>query len=245
MVDSPVIIFVIGAIIAAIIILMSLVFLFKAVRRAKAIGMDKKVVTETIKNSAIFSIVPSIPIVIGVGIMMQFLGLAIPWIRLTVIGALQYEMLAMNQAGVAAGVGDAVAIATAVVIMTIAILTGPLFNAIFYKKYQNKLYDLQKKNERKMNAITGAMLAGMLSGIMSAIIVGACFTIGNPPEADASGVVTYGEITLITLASSVVLTAICGAIMIFGKQKWMESYALPISILGSLAIAFAFVPIFA
>lgn len=177
--------------------------------------------------------------------MMQFLGLAIPWIRLTVIGALQYEMLAMNQAGVAAGVGDAVAIATAVVIMTIAILTGPLFNAIFYKKYQNKLYDLQKKNERKMNAITGAMLAGMLSGIMSAIIVGACFTIGNPPEADASGVVTYGEITLITLASSVVLTAICGAIMIFGKQKWMESYALPISILGSLAIAFAFVPIFA
>ena len=228
MVDSPAIIFVIGAIIAA-----------------KAIGMDKKVVTETIRNSAIFSIVPSIPIVIGVGIMMQFLGLAIPWIRLTVIGALQYEMLAMNQAGVAAGVGDAVAIATAVVIMTIAILTGPLFNAIFYKKYQNKLYDLQKKNERKMNAITGAMLAGMLSGIMSAIIVGACFTIGNPPEADASGVVTYGEITLITLASSVVLTAICGAIMIFGKQKWMESYALPISILGSLAIAFAFVPIFA
>ena len=245
MVDSPVIIFVIGAIIAAVIILMSLVFLFKAVRRAKAIGMDKKVVTETIRNSAIFSIVPSIPIVIGVGIMMQFLGLAIPWIRLTVIGALQYEMLAMNQAGVAAGVGDAVAIATAVVIMTIAILTGPLFNAIFYKKYQNKLYDLQKKNERKMNAITGAMLAGMLSGIMSAIIVGACFTIGNPPEADASGVVTYGEITLITLASSVVLTAICGAIMIFGKQKWMESYALPISILGSLAIAFAFVPVFA
>lgn len=245
MVDSPVIIFVIGAIIAAVIILMSLVFLFKAVRRAKAIGMDKKVVTETIRNSAIFSIVPSIPIVIGVGIMMQFLGLAIPWIRLTVIGALQYEMLAMNQAGVAAGVGDAVAIATAVFIMTIAILTGPLFNAIFYKKYQNKLYDLQKKNERKMNAITGAMLAGMLSGIMSAIIVGACFTIGNPPEADASGVVTYGEITLITLASSVVLTAICGAIMIFGKQKWMESYALPISILGSLAIAFAFVPIFA
>ena len=245
MVDSPVIIFVIGAIIAAVIILMSLVFLFKAVRRAKAIGMDKKVVTETIRNSAIFSIVPSIPIVIGVGIRMQFLGLAIPWIRLTVIGALQYEMLAMNQAGVAAGVGDAVAIATAVVIMTIAILTGPLFNAIFYKKYQNKLYDLQKKNERKMNAITGAMLAGMLSGIMSAIIVGACFTIGNPPEADASGVVTYGEITLITLASSVVLTAICGAIMIFGKQKWMESYALPISILGSLAIAFAFVPIFA
>ena len=176
--------------------------------------------------------------------MMQFLGLAIPWIRLTVIGALQYEMLAMSQAKVPAGGGDTAAIATAVVIMTLAILTGPIFNAIFYKKYQNKLYDLQKKNERKMDAITGAMLGGMLSGIMSAIIVGAAFGVGNPVTDDA-GITTYGEVTLITLAASVVITAICGAIMIFGKQKWMESYALPLSILGSLAIAFAFVPVFA
>ena len=244
MVSSPVIIFAIGGIIAAVIILMSLVFLFKAVRRAKAIGMDKKIVTETIKNSAVFSIVPSIPIVIGVGIMMQYLGLAIPWIRLTVIGALQYEMLAMSQAGVAPGTGDAVAIATAAVIMTLAILTGPLFNAIFYKKYQNKLYDLQQKNQKLMDTVTGAMLGGMLSGIMSAIIVGACFTIGSPVT-DGSGITTYGEVTLITLASSIVITAICGAIMIFGKQKWMESYALPISILGSLAIALAVVPVFA
>ncbi len=244
MVSSPVIIFVIGGIIAAVIILMSLVFLFKAVRRAKAIGMDKKIVTETIKNSAVFSIVPSIPIVIGVGIMMQYLGLAIPWIRLTVIGALQYEMLAMSQAGVAPGTGDAVAIATAAVIMTLAILTGPLFNAIFYKKYQNKLYDLQQKNQKLMDTVTGAMLGGMLSGIMSAIIVGACFTIGSPVT-DDSGITTYGEVTLIALASSIVITAICGAIMIFGKQKWMESYALPISILGSLAIALAVVPVFA
>ena len=232
MVDSPIIIYIIGAIIAVVIIIMSLVFLFKAVRRAKAIGMDKKIVTETIKNSALFSIVPSIPIVVGIGIMMQFLGLAIPWIRLTVIGALQYEMLAMSQAHVPAGGGDTAAIATAVVIMTLAILTGPIFN---YKKYQNKLYDLQKKNERKMDAITGAMLGGMLSGIMSAIIVGAAFGVGNPVTDDA-GITSYGEITLITLAASIVITGICGAII---------SYALPLSILGSLAIAFAFVPVFA
>ena len=125
MVDSPVIIFVIGAIIAAIIILMSLVFLFKAARRAKAIGMDKKVVTETIRNSAIFSIVPSIPIVIGVGIMMQFLGLAIPWIRLTVIGALQYELIAYNTANealIGTGASTEVIVATAVTVMTLSIL---------------------------------------------------------------------------------------------------------------------------
>jgi hypothetical protein len=50
------------------------------------------------KKQRQFSIVPSIPIVIGIGIMMQYLGIAIPWIRLTVIGALQYELLSMDTA---------------------------------------------------------------------------------------------------------------------------------------------------
>ena len=244
MVESFAIIYVLGAIIAATIILMSLAFLFKALKRAKAIGMDKKVVTEAIKNSAIFSIVPSIPIVIGVGIMMQFVGLAIPWIRLTVIGALQYEILALSNAGAAVIGADEVTIATAVVVMTISIISGPLFNAIFYKKYQTKLLELQQKNERKMNAITGALLGGMLAGIMSSLIVGGIFGIGNPIT-DASGITTYGEITLITLAASVVLTGICGIILLVGKQKWIESYTLPISILGALAVAFLFVPVFA
>lgn len=241
--ESFVSVYVLGAIIAAIIIAMSVVFLIKAARRAKAIGMDKKIVTETIKNSALFSIIPSIPIVIGIGIMMQFLGLAIPWIRLSVIGALQYEILAMDQAGVTTAT-DNTAIATACVVMTISIITGPLFNAIFYKKYQTKLLELQEKNERKMNAITGALLGGMLAGIMSAIIMGGFFGI-NSPVTDASGITTYGEITLITLAASVILMGLCGVILLVFKQKWIESYALPISILGSLAIAFAFIPIFA
>ena len=244
MVESFAIIYVLGAIIALTIILMSLAFLFKALKRAKAIGMDKKVVVEAIKNSAIFSIVPSIPIVIGVGIMMQFVGLAIPWIRLTVIGALQYEILALSNAGAAVVGADEVTIATAVVVMTISIISGPLFNAIFYKKYQTKLLELQQKNERKMNAVTGALLGGMLAGIMSSLIVGGFFGIGNPVT-DASGITTYGEITLITLAASVVLTGLCGVILLVGKQKWIESYTLPISILGALAVAFLFVPVFA
>ena len=244
MVESFAIIYVLGAIIALTIILMSLAFLFKALKRAKAIGMDKKVVVEAIKNSAIFSIVPSIPIVIGVGIMMQFVGLAIPWIRLTVIGALQYEILALSNAGAAVVGADEVTIATEVVVITISIISGPLFNAIFYKKYQTKLLELQQKNERKMNAVTGALLGGMLAGIMSSLIVGGFFGIGNPVT-DASGITTYGEITLITLAASVVLTGICGVILLVGKQKWIESYTLPISILGALAVAFLFVPVFA
>lgn len=247
--QSFTIIYILGGLIAVAIIAMSLVFILKAVRRAKKIGMDGKKIKETIKSSALFSIVPSIPIVIGIGIMMQYLGLAIPWIRLTVIGALQYELIAMDQASTALtelGISDTnVLVATAVTVMTLSILSGPLFNAIFYKKYQGKLADLQKKNSRLMNSVTGALMGGLLAGMLSAILVGGIFSVGNPSAPDATGVVTYGEVTLITLSASVVIMALCGVLLKFGKQKWIESYALPITILGSLAIAYACVPLFA
>ena len=96
--------FLLGGLIVTAILAMSFMFLFKAVKRAKQIGMKKEVVRKAVFSSAIFSIVPSIPIVIGIGIMMPWLGLAIPWIRLSVIGALQYEIIAMNQATAAIGV---------------------------------------------------------------------------------------------------------------------------------------------
>jgi len=243
------IIYVLGGFIAAAIIAMSLVFILKAVKRAKAIGMDGKKIKETIKSSALFSIVPSIPIVIGIGIMMQYLGLAIPWIRLSVIGALQYELIAMDQANAALtelGISDGnVLIATAVTVMTLSILSGPIFNAVFYKKYQGKLADLQQKNSRLMNSITGALMGGLLAGMLSSILVGAIFTVGNPAAPDATGVTTYGEVTLITLAASVVIMLLCGLILKVFKQKWIESYALPVTILGALAIAYACVPLFA
>ena len=243
MVESYLSIFILGGAIAVAIILMSVFFIIRAMRRAKQIGMDKKIIKDTIRSGAVFSIVPSIPIVIGIGILMQSLGLAIPWIRLTVIGALQYELIAMNQAQSALGSAESyspeVFIATATVIMTLSIISGPVFNALFYKRYQGKLAALQEKNGKLMNTVTGALLGGLLAGMLSSILVGGIFSIGNPVT-DASGVTTYGEITIITLLSGMVIMGLCGVLLKVLKQKWIESYALPITILGALAVAYAF-----
>lgn len=243
---SPIAIYVLGALIAACIIAMSVFFIVKSLKRAKKIGMDMKIIKKTVVSSAVFSIVPSIPIVMGIGIMMGELGLAIPWIRLTVIGALQYELVAYDQARQAyLGSSETVLIATAVLVMTVSIVSGPLFNAIFYKKYQNKLADIQKKNARLSNTITGALLGGMLSGMLSSIFVGGIFNAVNGPTVEKStGIWTYGEITLITLGASVVIMGICGVIIKLGKQKWLENYALPITILGALAVAYGFTFVF-
>ncbi len=239
-------VWIIGAIIVFSVLVMSVVFLLKAIRRGKAIGMSKETINQAIKSSAIFSIVPSIPIVIGVGILMTFVGMAISWIRLSVIGALQYEIYAQQIVFTSGDGADnqLVLIGTALTLMTVGIISGPLFNAIFYKKYQNKLAELQQKNAKVMDSVTGALMGGMLAGMTSAIVINAFFMIGKP-STDAASITTYGEITLISWAASVVIMGICGVIIKVGKQKWLENYALPLAMIGAMGIAYAFTSVFA
>jgi hypothetical protein len=231
-------VFVMGGLIVATIFIMAAFFIFKAVKRAKEIGMDMGKIKTAVKTSAIFSIVPSIPIVIGVGIMMSYLGLAIPWIRLTVIGALQYELIAMDQAGLstAPAITDRM-VATALVIMTVSIMSGPVFNMIAYKKYNKKLMDLQRNNKRLLDMITGSLLGGILAGLASYIIISAFFT------GKASGGAN-GYITLITLFISMFIMALFGLLIKKFKFKKLEDYALPTTILISMAAAYGFTYVF-
>ncbi len=238
MVESFTIIYVLGGVIALLVLVMSLFFIKKSMKRAKEIGMDRAIIKETIRNSAIFSIVPSIPIVVGVGILMQYLGLAIAWIRLEVIGALQYEIIAMNQIFSPGETATASAIATALVIMTVSILSGPLFNALFYRHYQERLATLQAKNAHLMEIMTGALLGGLFSGILSSLLATGLFTIGEPTVAKDTGVATYGEVTLTTFLSSCLIMALCGFLIKKLNWKWLESYALPLTIIGALCISY-------
>jgi hypothetical protein len=50
-------------------------------------GMEKGTARKVIVNSAVFSIVPSLPIVITLAALILVLGTYIPWLRLSVIGS--------------------------------------------------------------------------------------------------------------------------------------------------------------
>lgn len=66
-------------------------YLVKSVKKAKQIGMDMTKIKKVIKTSASFSVLPAIGIGIGVVTLIGSLGITVPAIRLSVIGALQYE----------------------------------------------------------------------------------------------------------------------------------------------------------
>ena len=74
----------------------SFFFMRRAWKRGKEIRMDPKVMKSTITGSGLFSIVPSIPILIILVMLMSVLGNYFPWLRLSVIGSSCYEKVAAN-----------------------------------------------------------------------------------------------------------------------------------------------------
>ena len=85
------IIFVIVGIVIAIVLAQSVFFLVKAVRRAKELGIESSTVKKTISSAAVFTIAPAIAVLVGVVALSKSLGVALPWLRLSVIGSLSYE----------------------------------------------------------------------------------------------------------------------------------------------------------
>lgn len=129
-------------------------YLVKSVKKAKQIGMDMTKIKKVIKTSASFSVLPAIGIGIGVVTLIGSLGITVPAIRLSVIGALQYETQMADGAAkaitkstdgltqlIARGV-TAQDYATIVTLMTVAIIAGPVLVVLFYKKLQPKLAKL-------------------------------------------------------------------------------------------------------
>ena len=86
-VNSPIIFVIVGAIIA-LVLAQSFFFLIRATKRAKELGISSETVKKTISSSAIFTRAPAVAILVGVVALSKSLGLALPWLRLSVIGSI-------------------------------------------------------------------------------------------------------------------------------------------------------------
>lgn len=140
-----------GALVFVYVLATSVSFIIRSVKQAKAIGMDSKVLKKTVTTSFIFSLLPSISILIGVLALSGSLGVPLPWIRLSVIGALHYEQTAFKAALDGAIVTletitpqQFVTVAT---VMTTFILSGPIFCLVAFKKYDQKLLSKAKAKD--------------------------------------------------------------------------------------------------
>jgi len=143
--------YLIVAVVLVFITVMCFVFLIKSYRAGIKIGMDPKVLKKTITASATFTLLPSISILLGVIALSGTLGVPFSWLRLSVIGALQYELNVAEIAAQSVGLSglnlgelNMSAFVTIALVMTFGILGGVFCCIFFLKKYLGKLQSKPK-----------------------------------------------------------------------------------------------------
>lgn len=222
--------FIISALIISFVIAQSLFFLVKAWKQAKVLGIKSSTLKRIVKSSAFFTIAPAISIILGVITLSNFLGLPLPWLRLSVLGALTYELPAATSTAAALGVSiaedvtDPVVYSTIAWVMTLGILSGIVVITLFLKKIQASIDNIQKRDQKWGEIFLTSIFMGMISAFLGMIF-----------SDIRSGLV--GWIPVFVMIVSSLLMIISGYFIKVHKLKWLEDYALPISMLGAMALS--------
>ena len=231
------ILFVIVGIIIAVVLAQSVYFLIKAMRRAKELGIASDTVKKTITSAALFTIAPAVSILAGVVVLSKALGVALPWLRLSVIGSISYENVAAQNALQAAGaassetVTDPSLFITILWVMTIGIAAGLILVPFVTKKIQGGLLKLGMKDKKWGEIFNNAMFLGMISAFLGYVFC------------DVSDVFTgktAGLIPVCVMVVSALVMAVCGLLSKKLKARWLEDYALPFSLVSGMAAAIPF-----
>lgn len=235
-VNHPMIFAIVGAIIA-LVLAQSVFFLVRAMKRAKELGITKSTVKKTISSAAIFTIAPAVAILVGVVALSKSLGVALPWLRLSVIGSITYETVAagnaLEAAGMSAGttISDPSIFITVAWVMTVGIAAGLLLVPFMTKKLQTGLSKMGMKDKKWGEIFNNAMFLGMISAFLGYVFC----DVGLVVKGD-----TTGLIPVCVMAVSAVVMAICGTIATKAKIRWLTDYALPMSLIIGMASAIPF-----
>ena len=156
---------------------MCIVFLLKSYKAGIQIGMDPKVLKKIITASATFTMLPSISILLGVIALSGTLGVPFSWLRLSVVGALQYELNVAEIAAQSFGLSglrvDELSIGafvTIALVMTVGILGGVVCCILFLKKYLGKIQKAPKKENNGKPGFGAHATTAMFVGLCAAYI---------------------------------------------------------------------------
>lgn len=230
--------FLIAGIVILFIIAQSVFFMVRSCKRARAIGMDMKQIQKTIISTALFTIAPAISILLGVITLSKFLGLPLPWIRLSVIGAITYELPAATSTATALNVSLSETITDPKVysaiawVMTLGIFPGLIWVPLFLKKIQGGLMKIKSKDSKWGDLFMTSLFLGMISAFLGMVF------------ADIrEGLV--GWIPVFVLLFSALIMGIIGLLIKKCKMQWLETYALSLSMLGAMIFAIVITPLIA
>jgi hypothetical protein len=214
----------------------STVFLIKARKRALALNFTKEQIRKTITSSMIFSIAPSMAILFGLVILTKIFGPMVAGLRLGTLGALTYELPAATNVikGVfGLDIGSTAItsemIVTALWVMTLGCIPPLLIVPLFLKRISSKFDQIKEKDETWKNIMMDALFIGMISAFVGYVVA--------PVTDEITGQNYISILAIMVLITSALFIIIFGFLMKKFKQEWLKNYALPLSMIASMALA--------
>ena len=193
---------------------------------------------------------PAVSIVISDITLSHSLGIAMPWLRLSVVGSLSYEAIAAQNA--AEGMGytlpelagnmTASSYITITIVMTLSILVGIWLVPVLGKKIQNGLVTFENKDKRWSDILQNALFIGMISAFVGFVFcdVSRLWMSKNGVFTNSDGETfssTSGLVPVVVMVVSALIMVTCGVLMKKLKWKWLNDYALPLSMVLGMAAA--------
>ena len=233
-VNHPVLFLLAGIIVLAV-LAQSVYFLLKAWRHGKEIGMPMDKLKRIALSTAIFTVAPALAIVISVISLSKKLGIPLPWMRLSVVGAITYETPAAANALSAMGLEwaeitslTATQYVTVAAVMTMGIMVGIWLVPLVGKRVIGGMISLEKRDKKWGEIFSAALFLGMISAFLGYVFDD--FT--SVFHGDTSGLIP----PLVMLCSALTM-GICALAMKKLHWRWMNDYALPISLLVGMLSA--------
>lgn len=234
--NSP-FLYIVGAIVILFVLAQSLFFLVRAYRRGKQLGISTAKLRKTIVSTSVFTIAPAISFLLGIVTLSKFLGIPLPWIRMSVIGAITYELPAATAAAGSFGITelsemitDPKVYAAIAWVMTLGILPSIILPPILMKKIRGGVVKLQNKDQKWGDMFMASLFLGMISAFLGMVF------------ADIrSGL--EGWIPVFVLLVSAALMGVCGLLIKKCGWKWLETYAMTMSMLGAMVFAALITPV--
>ena len=233
-VNHPVL-FLLAGIIVLIVLAQSVYFLRRAWRRGREIGMPMDKLKRIVIGTAVFTIAPASAIVISVISLSKKLGIPLPWMRLSVVGAITYETPAAANALSAMGLEwakvsslSATEYVTVAAVMTMGIMTGIWLVPVVGKKLIGGMISLEKRDRKWGEIFSASLFLGMISAFLGYVFC----NFAGVFRGDLTGLIA----PLVMLVSALMMGLCALALKKLG-WRWMNDYALPISLLVGMASA--------
>lgn len=213
-----------GALVAAFVTVQSIVFIATAWKEGQRIGLAPATMKKALVGSGVFSIVPSIAILLAVLTLAGALGLPLPWIRLSVVGAITYELPAAETAAQAFGQTIRQAIVDPVTYSAIAwaMSLGSVFAMILITLFARSIQSGIHRTQLKDTVWSGLLITAMFMGLISAFLGSA---LGG------------GLVSILALLSSAAVMAGFGLAIKRSGLRQLENFAMPVSMICGMVVA--------